>query len=279
MLPPVAGGRTCRGYSASTSQSTCRGHTRSVRRWGTRRPTGARSPRRALALPRARLRSSCGGSPDGDASAPPSPAVIADAGTSPPPGSVSSVPHDRNVPRTRPPSNAADKRLEVPVRLQLLGDLCHVRAVKEGGGQCVEEGGQLLFAGLADLDGHGRTISPADARPIRHQLDYGLDECVLARTLDGMKTIGVTELRQRTAAILEDLRRGDEPVAILQRSRPAAYLVSADQFEADRDELRAARRALFLREVREAEAEYTAGGIDGPIPISIASSATLNGRA
>jgi prevent-host-death family protein len=93
-----------------------------------------------------------------------------------------------------------------------------------------------------------------------------------------MKTIGVTELRQRTAAILEDLRRGDEPVAILQRSRPAAYLVSADQFEADRDELRAARRALFLREVREAEAEYTAGESTAHPDIDRLLS-DLNGRA
>jgi prevent-host-death family protein len=74
-----------------------------------------------------------------------------------------------------------------------------------------------------------------------------------------MKTIGVTDLRQRTAQILEELQEADEPVAILQRSRPAAYLVSAAQFEAERAELRATRRALFLREVREAEAEYRAG--------------------
>jgi prevent-host-death family protein len=74
-----------------------------------------------------------------------------------------------------------------------------------------------------------------------------------------MKTIGVTDLRQRTAEILAELQKDDEPLAILQRSRPAAYLVSADQFEADRAELRAARQALFLREVREAEAEYHTG--------------------
>jgi len=75
-----------------------------------------------------------------------------------------------------------------------------------------------------------------------------------------MKSIGVTELRQRTAEILESLRDAEEPVAILQRSQTTAYLVEARQYEAERDELRAARRALFLREVREAEAEYTAGG-------------------
>ena len=74
-----------------------------------------------------------------------------------------------------------------------------------------------------------------------------------------MKSIGVTELRQRTAEILESLHDAEEPVAILQRSQTTAYLVDAKRYEAERDELRAARRALFLREVREAEAEYAAG--------------------
>ena len=74
-----------------------------------------------------------------------------------------------------------------------------------------------------------------------------------------MKSVGVTELRQRTAQILDDLAESDEPVAIVQRSRTAAYLVDAEHYEAERAELRAARRALFLREVREAEAEYQAG--------------------
>jgi len=75
-----------------------------------------------------------------------------------------------------------------------------------------------------------------------------------------MKSIGVTELRQRTAEILESLHDADEPVAILQRSQTTAYLVDAGRYEADREELRVARRALFLREVREAEGEYLASG-------------------
>lgn len=74
-----------------------------------------------------------------------------------------------------------------------------------------------------------------------------------------MKSIGVTELRQRTAKILESLRGDEEPVAILQRSQTTAYLVDAGHYDAERAELRAARRALFLREVREAESEYLAG--------------------
>jgi prevent-host-death family protein len=80
--------------------------------------------------------------------------------------------------------------------------------------------------------------------------------CTVQRTV---KHIGVTELRARTAEILDDLRDSDEPVAILQRSRTAAYLVDADTYEALSAELRAARRALFLREVRDAEAEYASG--------------------
>ncbi|KRT63036.1 MAG: hypothetical protein XU10_C0016G0028 [Chloroflexi bacterium CSP1-4] len=74
-----------------------------------------------------------------------------------------------------------------------------------------------------------------------------------------MKTIGVTELRQRTAEILREVHESEEPIAIIQRSEKAAYLVDATRYDAERDELRTARRALFLREVREAEAEYGAG--------------------
>lgn len=47
---------------------------------------------------------------------------------------------------------------------------------------------------------------------------------------------------------------------VLQRSRPTAYLVSAERYERDQTELATLRRALFLSEVREAEAEYEVGG-------------------
>jgi prevent-host-death family protein len=74
-----------------------------------------------------------------------------------------------------------------------------------------------------------------------------------------VKSIGVTELRQRAAEVLQELRASDEPIAILQRSQTTAYLVDAARYDAERKELRAARRALFLKEVREAESEYDAG--------------------
>ncbi|TME34366.1 MAG: type II toxin-antitoxin system Phd/YefM family antitoxin [Chloroflexi bacterium] len=74
-----------------------------------------------------------------------------------------------------------------------------------------------------------------------------------------MKTVPVSELRQRVAEVLDDLKTSDEPTVVLQRSQKAAYLVSADRYERDQAELAALRRALFVREVREAESEYRAG--------------------
>jgi prevent-host-death family protein len=74
-----------------------------------------------------------------------------------------------------------------------------------------------------------------------------------------MKAIPVTELRQRTAEVLEEVRSSEEPFVILQRSQKAAYLVDAARYDSQMAELRAARRQLFLREVREAEAEYSTG--------------------
>ncbi|MEP7378035.1 MAG: type II toxin-antitoxin system Phd/YefM family antitoxin [Chloroflexota bacterium] len=74
-----------------------------------------------------------------------------------------------------------------------------------------------------------------------------------------MKSIAVTDLRQRTAQVLEEVRASEEPYVILQRSQKAAYLVDATTYDAQMEELRQARRQLFLREVREAEAELAAG--------------------
>jgi prevent-host-death family protein len=75
-----------------------------------------------------------------------------------------------------------------------------------------------------------------------------------------MKTIPISDLRQRLPEILEAVRNDDEPTIVLQRSRRAAYIVSPERFERDQTELASLRRAVFLSEVREAEAEYEAGG-------------------
>ncbi len=74
-----------------------------------------------------------------------------------------------------------------------------------------------------------------------------------------MKSVPISDLRQRVAKVLEEVHRSDEPTVVLQRSRKAAYLVSPQRYERDQAELSALRRALFLSEVREAEEEYRTG--------------------
>jgi prevent-host-death family protein len=73
-----------------------------------------------------------------------------------------------------------------------------------------------------------------------------------------MKTVPITERRQRVAEVIDDLSDA-EPLVILQRSRPAAYLMSPERYDRDQRELHLLRRQLFLAEVREAEEEYRAG--------------------
>lgn len=74
-----------------------------------------------------------------------------------------------------------------------------------------------------------------------------------------MKSIPISDLRQRVADVIDDVQASDEPTVVLQRSRRAAYIVNPDRYERDQAELSALRRAVFLTEVREAEAEYQAG--------------------
>jgi prevent-host-death family protein len=74
-----------------------------------------------------------------------------------------------------------------------------------------------------------------------------------------MKTIPVSDLRQHVADVIDDVQASSEPTVVLQRSRKVAYIVSPERYERDQAELSALRRALFVAEVREAEAEYQAG--------------------
>ena len=74
-----------------------------------------------------------------------------------------------------------------------------------------------------------------------------------------MKTVPISELRQRVADVIDEVQATDEPTVVLQRSRRAAYIVNPDRYERDQQELTLLRRQLFLSEVREAEAEYRAG--------------------
>lgn len=74
-----------------------------------------------------------------------------------------------------------------------------------------------------------------------------------------MKTVPISELRQRVADVIDELQASDEPTLVLQRSRKAAYIVHPERYEREQRELSLLRRAVFLAEAREAEAEYRAG--------------------
>jgi prevent-host-death family protein len=74
-----------------------------------------------------------------------------------------------------------------------------------------------------------------------------------------MKVVSITDIRQDATALLKHARQSGEPVLVIQRSRPAAYLVDAEQFDALQLELKELRRARLLREVDEAEREIDGG--------------------
>lgn len=74
-----------------------------------------------------------------------------------------------------------------------------------------------------------------------------------------MKVVNVTTIRQDATKVLREAKESGEPILVVQRSHPAAYVVDATQFDAMRAELKALRREAFLREVAEAEEELRQG--------------------
>lgn len=76
-----------------------------------------------------------------------------------------------------------------------------------------------------------------------------------------MKVVSVTDIRQDATNLIRRAQEEDEPVLVVQRSRPAAYLVGAAHYDALQTELKELRRAQLLRDVAEAEAEVRHGGL------------------
>jgi prevent-host-death family protein len=74
-----------------------------------------------------------------------------------------------------------------------------------------------------------------------------------------MRTVSITEIRQDATRLIEEAERTHTPLLVVQRSRAAAYLVPAADYEAAEQELRDLRHQLFWREVEEAEAEHQRG--------------------
>jgi len=76
-----------------------------------------------------------------------------------------------------------------------------------------------------------------------------------------VKVVSITEVRQDATKVIRHAQKSAEPVLVIQRSKPAAYLIGAAQYEAMQAELKALRRAELLRDVAEAEAEIRRGGL------------------
>jgi prevent-host-death family protein len=76
-----------------------------------------------------------------------------------------------------------------------------------------------------------------------------------------VKVVSITEVRRDAAKVIRHAQQSAEPVLVVQRSKPAAYVVGAAQYEAMQAELHALRRAELLRDVAEAEAEIRCGGL------------------
>ncbi|HYU18228.1 MAG TPA: type II toxin-antitoxin system prevent-host-death family antitoxin [Chloroflexota bacterium] len=77
-----------------------------------------------------------------------------------------------------------------------------------------------------------------------------------------MKIVSITELRQDATRVVQQAQRpGGDVVLIVQRSKPAAYILGAAHYEELQAELRQLRRAELLRDVAEAEQEVRRGGL------------------
>ena len=75
----------------------------------------------------------------------------------------------------------------------------------------------------------------------------------------GVKIVSITDVRQDATRLVDHAHEAGEPVLVLQRSKPAVYLVGAAQYEAMAAELKRLQHALFWQDVAAAEAEHRAG--------------------
>jgi prevent-host-death family protein len=71
-----------------------------------------------------------------------------------------------------------------------------------------------------------------------------------------MHTVSITEVRQGATALINEAQRTHEPILVIQRSRPAVYLVDAETYEAMEREMKDLRYRAFWQEVGEARDEY-----------------------
>lgn len=74
-----------------------------------------------------------------------------------------------------------------------------------------------------------------------------------------MRTVSITEIRQDATRLIDEAERNHETLLVVQRSRPAAYVVPVADYEAAERELRELRHRVFWQDVDEAAAEHESG--------------------
>jgi|SRR5579864_8066814 len=74
-----------------------------------------------------------------------------------------------------------------------------------------------------------------------------------------MKVVSISAVRQNATQLITEAERTHTPFLVLRRSRAAAYVVPAADYEAVEEELRQLRQQVFWHDVDEAWAEHQRG--------------------
>lgn len=65
-----------------------------------------------------------------------------------------------------------------------------------------------------------------------------------------MKTLSLSEVKAKLSGLVEDVERRDEEIVITRNGRPAAVLVSTDEYESWKETREIMADKAFMREIR-----------------------------
>ncbi len=74
-----------------------------------------------------------------------------------------------------------------------------------------------------------------------------------------MKTLPLSEAKSRLSGLIEQVRARDEEVMITKNGRPAAVLVSPEEFESWKETVAIRSDAAFMKEIRKGLAALRTG--------------------
>lgn len=74
-----------------------------------------------------------------------------------------------------------------------------------------------------------------------------------------MKTLPLTEAKSKLSGLVDRVRKLDEEVVITKNGRPAAVLVSPEEFESWKETVAIRSDAAFMKEIRAGLAALKAG--------------------